>query len=616
MARHRARRGAARALRPGRADHLLHRPRPRRPRARRRAAVATTRWSRSARRRAPPSIDRACADRHHLRRGAPSATTSSCWRPARTPRCRRSRATTCRGCFVYRTIDDVADLRGYVETPPRASTDRPLRGAVVGGGLLGLEAAGALQALGVETHRRGVRAAAHAAAGRRGRRRGAAPADRGPRRRRCAPTPRRRKIDPAPPAASRAMGFADGDRPCRSTSWCSPPASGPATSWPARAASPVGERGGVSSTTPAAPTTPTSGRSARSPASAAGAWAWSPRLRDGRDRRRPAARRRRHLPRRRPRPPNSSCSASTSRQLRRRVRHRARAPWRSSTPTRSRGVYKKLVISDDAAPCSAASSSATPRVRRAAADGRAGRSVATRRIPPARRRGRSPDGRPARRRRRLLLQQRDRRHDPLRGRRPGLHGRRRGEGLHRGRHELRLLRAAGQEARDDRAGEGRRRGEQGTVRALRPVPRRAVRRRPGAAGCTTFSEIIERHGARPGLRHLQAGRRLDPGLARHRPRPRRRAGHPAGHQRPRAGQPAEGRHLLGRPAHPRRRDHARAGSSSSARSPRSSGSTPRSPAASGSTCSAPGSSSCRRSGGGWSTPASSPATPTARRCAP
>ncbi|HWC24367.1 MAG TPA: nitrite reductase large subunit NirB [Flexivirga sp.] len=55
-----------------------------------------------------------------------------------------------RGCFVYRTIDDVADLRGYVETL-RADQDRPLRGVVVGGGLLGLEAAGALQALGVET---------------------------------------------------------------------------------------------------------------------------------------------------------------------------------------------------------------------------------------------------------------------------------------------------------------------------------------------------------------------------------------------------------------------------------------------------------------------------------
>lgn len=53
------------------------------------------------------------------------------------------------GCFVYRTIDDVAELRAYVEDRKR-QLRRPVAGAVVGGGLLGLEAAGALQALGVE----------------------------------------------------------------------------------------------------------------------------------------------------------------------------------------------------------------------------------------------------------------------------------------------------------------------------------------------------------------------------------------------------------------------------------------------------------------------------------
>ncbi|NHN57129.1 nitrite reductase large subunit [Calidifontibacter sp. DB0510] len=56
-----------------------------------------------------------------------------------------------RGCFVYRTIDDVADLRGYVEQLRSDHPDRPVRGTVVGGGLLGLEAAGALQALGAES---------------------------------------------------------------------------------------------------------------------------------------------------------------------------------------------------------------------------------------------------------------------------------------------------------------------------------------------------------------------------------------------------------------------------------------------------------------------------------
>ncbi len=48
------------------------------------------------------------------------------------------------GCFVYRTIDDVEAIRAY-------ATGRK-RGAVIGGGLLGLEAANALRSLGLETH--------------------------------------------------------------------------------------------------------------------------------------------------------------------------------------------------------------------------------------------------------------------------------------------------------------------------------------------------------------------------------------------------------------------------------------------------------------------------------
>jgi nitrite reductase (NADH) large subunit len=54
------------------------------------------------------------------------------------------------GVYVYRTLDDVAELRGWVEERTRV-LGRAVRGAVVGGGLLGLEAAGALQALGVES---------------------------------------------------------------------------------------------------------------------------------------------------------------------------------------------------------------------------------------------------------------------------------------------------------------------------------------------------------------------------------------------------------------------------------------------------------------------------------
>jgi NAD(P)H-dependent nitrite reductase large subunit len=53
------------------------------------------------------------------------------------------------GCFVYRTIDDVAALRVYVET--LRAEGRTVNGVVVGGGLLGLEAAGALRALGAAT---------------------------------------------------------------------------------------------------------------------------------------------------------------------------------------------------------------------------------------------------------------------------------------------------------------------------------------------------------------------------------------------------------------------------------------------------------------------------------
>ncbi|QIJ62460.1 nitrite reductase large subunit NirB [Streptomyces sp. JB150] len=49
------------------------------------------------------------------------------------------------GCFVYRTIEDLLAIEEYAKK--KATT-----GAVVGGGLLGLEAAGALKGLGVDTH--------------------------------------------------------------------------------------------------------------------------------------------------------------------------------------------------------------------------------------------------------------------------------------------------------------------------------------------------------------------------------------------------------------------------------------------------------------------------------
>ncbi len=53
------------------------------------------------------------------------------------------------GCFVYRTLDDVEGLRAFVQKRS-ADLGRPLKGTVIGGGLLGLEAAGAMQGLDVD----------------------------------------------------------------------------------------------------------------------------------------------------------------------------------------------------------------------------------------------------------------------------------------------------------------------------------------------------------------------------------------------------------------------------------------------------------------------------------
>ncbi len=53
------------------------------------------------------------------------------------------------GCFVYRTLDDVEALEAFVQRRS-AELGRRLTGTVIGGGLLGLEAAGALQGLDVD----------------------------------------------------------------------------------------------------------------------------------------------------------------------------------------------------------------------------------------------------------------------------------------------------------------------------------------------------------------------------------------------------------------------------------------------------------------------------------
>ena len=53
------------------------------------------------------------------------------------------------GCFAYRTLDDVEELREFVQARS-AELGRDLRGVVIGGGVLGLDAAGALQAMDVD----------------------------------------------------------------------------------------------------------------------------------------------------------------------------------------------------------------------------------------------------------------------------------------------------------------------------------------------------------------------------------------------------------------------------------------------------------------------------------
>jgi nitrite reductase (NADH) large subunit len=62
------------------------------------------------------------------------------------------------GCFVYRTVDDVDAIKAYAAEGAGGAAGHAVGakrrsvGAVVGGGLLGLEAAGALSSLGLDTH--------------------------------------------------------------------------------------------------------------------------------------------------------------------------------------------------------------------------------------------------------------------------------------------------------------------------------------------------------------------------------------------------------------------------------------------------------------------------------
>ena len=126
----------------------------------------------------------------------------------------------------------------------------------------------------------------------------------------------------------------------------------------------------------------------------------------------------------------------------------------------------------------------------------------------------------------------------------------------------------------------------------------------------------DRRGARhrPRLRHLQARGRLDPGQPAQRARARGRHPHPPGHQRRLPRQHPAQRHLLRRPAHPRRRDHPREADRDRRGGPRLRAlhEDHRRPA--DRPVRRPDGAAARDLAAGWSTPASSPATPTASRC--
>ncbi len=209
------------------------------------------------------------------------------------------------------------------------------------------------------------------------------------------------------------------------------------------------------------------------------------RLRDGGDRRRPAARRRGDLPGRRP------VDQAQAARGRRRVAsvtpsRRRRVPSRSSTPTRSPGSTRSSCVTDDARTLLGgvlvgdASAYASLRPMVGAELGGDPAPVAAAR---GRRRGTTPD-RAARRRRGLLLQQRDRRRHPRRRDRARLPDVAAVKACTRAGTSLRVLPPAGEEADGRRAGQG---GSHAVSTALcehfGPVAGRSCSTSCGSASC-------------------------------------------------------------------------------------------------------------------------------------
>ena len=227
-----------------------------------------------------------------------------------------------------------------------------------------------------------------------------------------------------------------------------------------------------------------------------------------------------HLPRRRHCRPSSSCSASTWPASATPSRQRP-ARSRSSSPTRSAGVYKKLVLSDDAQTLlGGVLVGDAGAVRRAAPDASAAPLPAAtrRRCSLPGRRGGGAAGDAARRRRRSAPATTS----PPGAIRAAIAERR----LHRRAPRVKACTRAGtscgscvpllKQLARRRARGVRRHVTSALCEHFDLTRAAAVRRRPGAAASRTFSRARRRARPRPRLRHLQAGRRLDP---RHRSAP-------------------------------------------------------------------------------------------------
>ena len=183
--------------------------------------------------------------RSDRRRWGASPTTTSCWRPGRTPGCPRCPGPTSPGSS--------STARSTTWSPcatgcgsARASSAARCVAPSIGGGLLGLEAAGALVGLGAATTVVEFAPRLMALQVDDGGGRGAAPDHRGDGRRRAARARHPSRSTPTREGRVAGLRLADVEAVrCRSTSSSSPPGCGRATSSPLRPGCSTGPRGGV-----------------------------------------------------------------------------------------------------------------------------------------------------------------------------------------------------------------------------------------------------------------------------------------------------------------------------------------------------------------------------------